>query len=57
MMNYLTDEVRVLDKVYNDYFMDNNIMDMQAIIKGGKVPEEERTDEFLKQIYEDISYD
>ena len=57
MKIYDTDEVRVLDKVYNDYFMQNNIMDMQDIIKGGKVPEEERVDKFLKRIYEDISYD
>ena len=57
MKIYDTDKVHVLDKVYNDYFMDNDIVDMQDIIRGGKVPEEKRTDEFLKRIYEDISYD
>ena len=29
---------------------------MQGIIVGGNVPEEERTDEFFKRIYEDTSY-
>ena len=53
---YDTDETRDIDKVYNDYFMLNDIRDMQYIIEGGKVPEEKRTDEFLKRIYEDISY-
>ena len=54
---YDTDEGCILDKVYNDYFMDNDIVDMQDIIRGGKIPEEKRTDEFLKRMYEDISYD
>ena len=53
---YDTDESRIIDKVYNDYFMINNIRDMQGIIVGGNVPEEERTDEFFKQIYGDTSY-
>ena len=57
MKIYVTDEERILDKVYNDYFMDNDIVDMQDIIRGGKIPEEKRTDEFLKRTYEDISYD
>ena len=57
MKIYDTDEERILDQVYNEYFMDNDIVDMQDIIRGGKIPEEKRTDEFLKRIYEDISYD
>ena len=57
MKIYDTNEERILDKVYNDYFMDNNIVDMKDIIRGGKIPEEKRTDKFLKRIYEDISYD
>ena len=53
---YDTDKTRTIDKVYNDYFMLNDIRDMQDIIEGGKIREEERTDEFFKRIYEDISY-
>ena len=54
---YDTDEVHTIDKVYNDYFMEFDIWDMQDIIKGGKVPKEKYADEFLKRIYEDITYD
>ena len=54
---YDTDEVRILDKIWNNYFMGHNILDMQDIIKEGKVPKEERADEFFKRIYEDITYD
>ena len=57
MKIYDTDEEHILNKVYNDYFMDNDIVDMQDIIWGGKIPEKRRRDEFLKCIYEDISYD
>ena len=53
---YDTDETRIINKVYNDYFMLNDIRDMQDVIEGGKVREEECTDEFFKRIYEDISY-
>ena len=53
---YDTDETQTINKVYNDYFMLNNIRDMQNVIEGGKIREEERTDEFFKRIYEDISY-
>ena len=37
---YDTDEVRILNKVWNDYFMESNIWDMEDIIKEGKVPKE-----------------
>ena len=53
---YDTNKTQTIDKVYNDYFMLNNIRDMQDVIEGGKVREEEHTDEFFKRIYEDISY-
>ena len=54
-INY-TDEVRVLNKVWNDFFMEYDILDMQDIITEGKVLKEKRADEFFKRIYEDISY-
>ena len=57
MKIYDTDEERILDQVYNEYFMDNDIADMLDIAREEKIPEEKRTDEFLKRIYEDISYD
>ena len=53
---YDTDKTRTIDKVYIDYFMLNDIRDMQNVIEGGKIREEECTDEFFKRIYEDISY-
>ena len=37
--------------------MEYDIFDMQDIIKGGKVLKEKYADEFLKRIYEDITYD
>ena len=54
---YDTDEVHTMNKVWNDYFMHHDIWDMHDIIKGGKVPKEKYADEFLKRIYEDITYD
>ena len=54
---YDTDEECILDQVYNEYFMDNDIADMLDIPQEEKIPEEKRGDEFLKRIYEDISYD
>ena len=54
---YDTDEVQTIDKVWNNYSMEYNIFDMQDIIKEGKVPKEKYADEFLKRIYEDITYD
>ena len=53
---YNTDKTRIINKVNNGYFMLNDIRDMQDVIEGRKVREEERTDEFFKQLYEDISY-
>ena len=55
MKIYDTDKSRIIDKVYNDYFMINDIRDMQGIIVGGNVPEEDRADEFFKRIYGDTS--
>ena len=37
--------------------MENDIWDMLDIAQEEKIPEEKRRDEFLKRIYEDISYD
>ena len=54
---YDTDEVHILDKVYNHYFMEFDIWDMQDIIKEGKVLKEKYADEFFKRIYENITYD
>ena len=45
---YDTDESCIINKVCNDYSMINDIRDMQGIIVGGNVPEEEHTDEFFK---------
>ena len=53
---YDTDEVHTIDKVWNDYSMEYDIFDMQEIIKEGKVPKEKYADEFLKRIYEEITY-
>ena len=54
---YDTDKERTLDKVYNDYFMHNDIWDMEDIITERNVAKEEYGDEFLKRIYEGITYD
>ena len=54
---YNTDKEHTLDKVYNDYFMHNDIWDMEGIITEGNVAKEEYGNEFLKRIYEDITYD
>ena len=51
---YDTDEVRILDKVWNDYFMESDIWDMEDIIKEGKVLKEKYADEFFKRLYENI---
>ena len=56
MKIYDTDESCIIDKVYNDYYMINDIRDMQGIIVGGNVPEEDRADKFFKRIYGDTSY-
>ena len=54
---YDTDKERILDQVYNEYFMDNDITNMLDITREEKIPKEKRGDKFLKRIYEDISYD
>ena len=54
---YDTDELRILNKVYNNYFMEFNIWNMRDIIEGGKVPKKKYADEFFKRIYKDITYD
>ena len=53
---YDTDRERILDQVYNKYFMDNDITNMLVITREKKIPKEKRGDKFLKRIYEDISY-
>ena len=54
---YNTDEERTLDEVYNEYFMYRDIVDMLDIAQEKKIAEEKRTDEFLKRIYGDTTYD
>ena len=56
MKIYDTDESRMLEKVDFDYYMINDIRDMQSIIVGGNVLEEERANKFFKRIYGDTSY-
>ena len=48
MKIYDTDEVCVLNKVWNDYFMESDIWDMEDIINEGKVPKEKYAEKFFK---------
>ena len=45
---YDTDKERILDEVYNEYFMEQDTWDMLDIAREEKIPEEKRADEFFK---------
>ena len=47
---------RILDEVYNEYFMENDIADMLDIAQEEKIMEEDQADKFFKRIYGDTSY-
>ena len=53
---YDTDEERILDEVYNEYFIEKDIWDMLDIAQEEKIPEEKRADKLFKRIYGDTSY-
>ena len=54
---YDNDKERTIDRVYNEYFVNVDIWDMWRIIEEGKVTKERYAEEFIKRIYEDITYD
>ena len=53
---YDTDEERILDEVFNKYFMYRDLVDMLDVAQEKKIPEEKRIDEFLKRVYGDTTY-
>ena len=57
MKIYDTDKECIIKNIYNPYSMHFDIWDMQDIITEGNVSKEKYGDEFLKRIYEDITYD
>ena len=53
---YNTDEERILDEVFNEYFMYRDLVDMLDVAQEKKIPEEKRIDKFLKRVYGDTTY-
>ena len=53
---YDTDEERILDEVFNEYFMYRDLVDMADVVQEKKIPEEKRIDKFLKRVYGDTTY-
>ena len=56
MKIYDTDEERILDEVFNEYFMYRDLVDMSDIVQEEKIPEKKHIDEFLKRVYGDTTY-
>ena len=56
MKIYDTDEERILDEVFNEYFMYRDLVDTSDIVQEKKIPEEKCIDKFLKQVYGDTTY-
>ena len=54
---YDIEEERILDEVFNEYFMYRDLVDMLDVAQEKKIPEEKRIDEFLKRVYGDTTYD
>ena len=53
---YDTDEERILDEVFNEYFLYRDLVDMDCIIHDKKIPEEKRIHKLLKYLYGDTTY-
>ena len=56
MKIYDTDKERILDEVFNEYFMYRDLVDMADVVQEKKIPEEKRIDKFLKRVYGDTTY-